>query len=584
MEYGSGNSLMSIECDVAVIGGGPGGSTVGALLLKYNPRLNVQIFEREVFPRDHVGESHLPVISNVLNEMEVWDNVEAAGFPIKIGATYRWGRTTDLWDFEFLPDGKLKPEPRPAKFEGQRRRTAFQVDRSLYDKILLDRAAEWGCHVHENTAVRRVHASGDRVDRLELSDGTQVCARYYLDCSGASGLLRRTMGVEAQYPSALHNIAIWDYWQNAEWAVSVGVGGTRIQILSLPYGWIWFIPLGPQRTSIGLVTPAAYFKEQGKRPEDLYLAAVQSDPVVNSLLRHAKRERKLATTKDWSFVAERLAGENWFLIGDTAGFADPILSAGLSLTHYGARHVAYSILALDRADYEPDWIRHLYSDTQRTQIKQHIRFAEYWYTANGVFSDLKEHAKTIATEAGLNLSAEQAWQWLGQGGFINRSSSTELALYGLLLSKEILASFSGDEPFFEITGKTHFRTNLDNSSKEWTAELKDGRITRYRAYSRNGKVLPMIGQMGWLARRLQTEHDIHTLARSAHEYHTTELSGQGSFVEVWTDFIKTLEALVSDGWVSTRAAPDGEPMPPPRGDFSQIIHANRDQGPKDHAV
>ncbi len=568
---------MTIDCDVAIIGGGPGGSTVGSLLKKYNPSLKIHIFEREVFPRDHVGESQLPVISKVLEEMEVWDKVEAAGFPIKIGATYRWGRTADLWDFEFLPDGKLNLEPRPAKYVGQRRRTAFQVDRAVYDKILLDHAAEWGCHVHENVAVRRVISSNDRVDGLELADETVVQARYYLDCSGASGFLRRSLGVDVQYPSALHNIAIWDYWQNAEWAVSVGIGGTRIQVLSLPYGWIWFIPLGPQRTSIGLVIPASYYKEHGKRPEELYLEAVRSDPVVSRLLQQAAREGKLSTTKDWSFVADRLSGENWFLVGDTAGFADPILSAGLSLTHFGARHVAYSILALDRSDYQSDWIREHYGETQQTQIRQHIRFAEYWYTANGVFSDLKEHAKTIATEAGLDLSSEQAWQWLGQGGFINRSSSTDLALYGLLLSKEIVASFSGDEPFFEITGKTHFRTNLDDAVKGWTADLKNGRITRYRSYTRQDRTLPMIGLMGWMARRLLSEHDIHQLAQAAYDYQATEIGSGGSFVDLWTEFIKTLEALVSDGWVVARTQQDADPMPPPRGDFSKILHPNRDR-------
>jgi hypothetical protein len=84
--------------------------------------------------------------------------------------------------------------------------------------------------------------------------------------------------------------------------------------------------------------------------------------------------------------------------------------------------------------------------------------------------------------------------------------------------------------------------------------------------------------MGWMARRLQTEHDIHALARTAHEYHTSELSGRGSFVEVWTDFIKTLEALVSDGWVATRIVEGADPMPPPRGDFSKTLHVNRDVG------
>src|ERR1700733_9422051 len=119
--------------DVVIIGGGPGGSTCGTLIKKYCPSLKVLILEREVFPRDHIGESQLPLIGNILAEMGVWDKVEAANFPVKIGATYRWGNDSTLWDFHFLPRGEFEDEPRPANYEGQRRLTAFQVDRAIYD-------------------------------------------------------------------------------------------------------------------------------------------------------------------------------------------------------------------------------------------------------------------------------------------------------------------------------------------------------------------------------------------------------------------------------------------------------------------
>jgi flavin-dependent dehydrogenase len=315
--------------DVAIIGGGPGGSTVGSLLKTYEPSLKVVILERERFPRDHVGESQLPGIGPILHEMGVWDQVEAANFPIKVGATYRWGRTQDLWDFEFLPDGKLRPEPRPAKYEGQRRQTAFQVDRAVYDQILLDRAAELGCEVRQETSVKSIRRTGDRVEGLVLADGSEIQAKHYVDASGHSGILRRAMGVEVECPTTLQNIAIWDYWHNAEWATTLGVGGTRVQVMSLGYGWLWFIPVGPDRTSIGLITPASYYKEQGKSPENLYLEAVASDPVIAPLVRNARREEGLSTTKDWSFVANRLCGENWFLVGD----ADSLGGKGRRVHH-----------------------------------------------------------------------------------------------------------------------------------------------------------------------------------------------------------------------------------------------------------
>ena len=48
-------STRSEAFDVIIVGGGPGGSTLGTLLKKYNPALKVLILEREVFPRDHIG-------------------------------------------------------------------------------------------------------------------------------------------------------------------------------------------------------------------------------------------------------------------------------------------------------------------------------------------------------------------------------------------------------------------------------------------------------------------------------------------------------------------------------------------------
>ena len=294
--------------DVAIIGGGPAGSTAGSVLKTYRPDLRVAILEREAFPRDHVGESQLPAISDVLEEIGAWNKVEAAGFPIKIGATYRWGRTDELWDFEFLAGTSFTDEPRPARYEGQRRQTAFQVDRAIYDKVLLDHAASLGCEVRERTKVRQVPRAGDRVLGLDLESGETLEARWYIDASGDSGILRRALEVGVAAPTVLRNIAFWDYWQDAEWAVTLGEGGTRIQVLSLGWGWIWFIPISPTRTSIGLVLPSEYFKRSGKTKEELYAEAIAADPLVASLTKNAVREGTVQSTRDWNFLADRVSG------------------------------------------------------------------------------------------------------------------------------------------------------------------------------------------------------------------------------------------------------------------------------------
>jgi flavin-dependent dehydrogenase len=540
----------AITTDVAVVGGGPAGATVGTLLNKYAPRLRVSIFERERFPRDHVGESQLPIIGQVLDEMGCWEKVEAANFPIKVGATYRWGRTDDLWDFHFLQNGELRPEPRPAKYQGQRRRTAFQVDRSVYDKILLDHAAATGCDIRQECGVRSVETSGGRIAGLLLEDGTEVTARWYVDASGHAGIMRRALGLEVECPTALHNIAIWDYWQNADWMDSVGVGGTRIVIISVGYGWLWFIPLSPTRTSVGLVVPAAYYKESGKRPEELYSKAVHEAPKIGELLRNASREGNLSTTKDWSFVTRRIAGENWFLAGESAGFADPILSAGMSLAHVGGRDVAYCIVAAERGDYDRDWLSSWYDENHRRAIAQHIRFADFWYGANGCFTDLIEYTAQIAQSAGLDLSPEEAWQWLGTGGFVDHNVvGAGYGGYTLRLAKQISGNFLGTGPRYVAGGKNVFYLNMDGVQKDWGARLHQGRILRHRAYRRGERLLPDLGLYSLIIRVTRHGGTAQNLFDTLMEKIREGKLSQAEASQFVNDAFDAVEAMIADGWL-----------------------------------
>jgi flavin-dependent dehydrogenase len=208
--------------DVAIVGGGPAGSTLGSLVKKYRPDLNVAIFEAERFPRDHVGESLIPAVTIILDEMGVWDEIEAADFPIKLGGTYRWGANDEIWHLDFLSDNDFTETGRPGKYKSQRTKTAFQVDRSIYDDILLNHAQELGCDVYLETRISQVNSAGGVITGLVAEDSSEhkyeVKAKHYVDASGESGFLRRALGVEIQLPTNLRNIAFWDYWTHAEWA------------------------------------------------------------------------------------------------------------------------------------------------------------------------------------------------------------------------------------------------------------------------------------------------------------------------------------------------------------------------------
>jgi len=547
-----------IETDVAIIGGGPAGSTVAGFLRKYNPSIKVTIFEREVFPRDHVGESHLPIISTILNELGVWDRVEAAEFPIKIGATYRWGSSQDLWDFDFLPHGFLEDEPRPAKYEGQRTYTAFQVDRAVYDKILLDYARELGTDVLENVAVREVQMDGDRVTGLKTGAGDEVRAKYYVDATGHSGLIRRAAGVHVEEPSSLKNIAVWDYWRDAKWAVSLGIGGTRIQILSLGYGWIWFIPISPDRTSIGFVCPADYYKKSGLTIEQLYARALDEEPRLKSLVATARRENRLTTTKDWSFVSSRMTGENWFLVGESAGFADPILSAGMSLAHAGARELACVIMEAERGGDLP-WMCTEYQRRNEQRIRQHIRFADYWYSANHHFSELKDYTSEIAKDAGLDLSADQAFQWLGTGGFIEEDMGVAgTSLIRLDQLHQISNKLSQNPATSAIHGFNFFVLRIKDVEQIKIARFESGGVRAMLALRKNGKVLPIDGLFGWMMQALKQSTQLDQIMA----YLGREMTAAGYKLDVKLKarLTECLDAMVRDGWVAAKLSSNYPPV------------------------
>jgi len=563
--------------DVAIVGGGPAGTTCGTLLKKYRPELRVAILEKEKFPREHVGESQLPACGFYLREMGCWEKVEAADFPIKVGATYRWGKSDKLWDFEFLPLHQVPEGPRPHAFEGPRSLTAFQVERAIYDEILLRHAEEMGCEVFEETKVQEVHKQGDAITGLTLHDGRRVEARHYVDATGHVGLIRRAMDVKVEVPTKLKNVAMWDYWENAEWAVEIGVGGTRVQVLSVDNGWVWFIPLGPTRTSIGFICPAEVYKKSGKTKEELYAEALKKEPRVQALIRNATSEGEVRATKDWSFVAERIFGDNWYVIGEAAGFADPILAGGLTLAHDCARQLAYSILAIERGEHDREWLLRCFQDNQTNRVRQYIRFADFWYASNGQFTDLQDITKDIAKGAGLKLTPQAAFRWLSLGGF-NLAESGRPGLGGLDLGavKEVTGIFTDTAKVsWEINKYNTYTLDLQGAVEDEFPILHEGAIERRRCWRRDGHTLPYGGVHGFVIECVKQFSNIQDIVRFLQE-----CIRKGARFSIH-DALATIETMVVDGWLLGKMMKNQPSMryEPPRGTDDWGFHDNRDEIP-----
>jgi flavin-dependent dehydrogenase len=544
-----------MKCNVAVIGGGPSGSTVGSLLKIQNPQLDVAIFEAARFPRDHVGESLLPATAKVLSELGVWDKVEKAGFPVKLGGLYRWGQTEDVYPLTFLRGEPYEDSPRPGKYEGQRTLTSFQVDRSVFDKILLDHAASLGCKVFEETPVTQVEKEGDRVEALVLGKNERVEADFYVDASGSRGILRKALGVEVEAPTSLRNIAVYDYWQNADWGSRNGVDGTHIYVMSIDWGWLWFIVMGKTRTSVGLVTSAAYYKKSGLTPEELYLQGIESQPLIRQLLEPATRERVLKADSDWSYIADRLVGENWFLAGDSSGFADPILSAGITLAMTGARKVAYSLSELIAGVLDPNWVKSEYDRVQRSNIREHIRFADFWYSVNAKFTDLKDYCAEIARDAGLNLNADDAFRWLGTGGFAGDAGGYEspaAATFRLSTVKSMVETFGGEEPGWNVQKLKCIRLNLEGATRETSAAYYKGRVQAQESFRRGNNRLFLQGFYKQAYTALLLEQSTNKVVDRMFRYFRSRSTANDQLLNtlIW----EVLEAMLLGGWIEGEKA------------------------------
>lgn len=587
-----------MQCDVAVIGGGPGGTTVASLLKQFNPTLDVVIIERERFPRDHVGESQLPPISQVLDTMGVWDKIESEGFPIKLGASYTWGKTKEPWVFGFIPDAEIGDTTRPGKYEGWRRRVAFQVDRARYDLVLLEHAKSLGVRVLQPRRVVQVAIGSEEsgtatggnptvgrkmgpasIEGLVMDDGEQLEARYYVDASGNAAVLRRALGIEVEVPTRLKNIAFWDYWERDGLNDSLLQHGTmRVLIRSVPYGWIWYIALSEHRTSVGLVCNAEYFKKLGESPEQLYHRSLREESSIAAALQGANSRGEVSSTTDWSYVAMESCGRNWFLVGESLGFADPILAAGLTLTHTCAEHCAYTILDLVRGNKDQGWLRDQYHETQTRRIRQHIKFAEYWYSANGLFSEILDHCALIAEQSGLSMDPQEAFRWLSHGGVEDIPGQFGIGGLGLAGVKSVQKRFAhGDakDVVYLIDGMNTFDLAMEGVQQQFMALPRQGTVERIPVLIRGTSRLPLTGFYLRVTEVLKQHRYADSIIRAL----LTWISG------AWPDpmnrhaalqqAFSCLESMVAQGWVHASKTAGMAALSMKTPDEGEIVYTER---------
>src|SRR5580765_4469836 len=266
------------SADVVVIGGGPAGSTVSTLIAQRGYR--VELFEREHFPRFHIGESLIPETYWVLQRLKMLEKMQKSHFVKKhsvqfVNASGKLSAPFYFWD--------NKPHECSQ---------TWQVVRSEFDQMMLNNAREHGVDAHEGARVLDVLFDGDRAVGVKVRDDQnndrEVFAKVVVDASGQSALLQNRFKLRLWDP-VLNKGAIWTYWEGAYRDTGRDEGATLVIQTTNKQGWFWYIPQHDDTISVGVVAPFDYlFKGRGSH-EQTYNEEVDACPAIKERVSIGKR-------------------------------------------------------------------------------------------------------------------------------------------------------------------------------------------------------------------------------------------------------------------------------------------------------
>ena len=342
--------------DVIVVGGGPAGSTAATLLAQRG--LSVTLLERERFPRFQIGESLLPYNNDLFSRLGIADQLAAGNYFPKYGAQFVTGNGSVNAGFRF--DQRLRDPYR----------SSFQVTRSEFDDLLLRNAAKHGVEVYEETPVTSVDLSNP----TKVTVNGDLESRFIVDATGHASLVGSRVGGKQEI-AELKKIAFFAHYRNVPRAEGKDAGSTVIVVLR--DAWFWLIPITADVMSVGLVVEREHYRTCGLTPMTILEKTIEDTPWVAERMKNAERVSQIYARKDFSFRMRTLAGSNYALIGDAAGFLDPIFSTGVFMAMKSADMVADGIVEQLRTG--SPWLLRQYERQMNQGLDQYFRFTEKFY-------------------------------------------------------------------------------------------------------------------------------------------------------------------------------------------------------------
>ena len=323
------------EYDLIVIGGGPAGATVGALVAQAG--FSVLLLEREKSPQFQIGESLMPFTYWTFKRLGLLPKLRESAFPKKHSVQFFGGSGRASAPFYFS-----ETNPHESSM-------TWQVVRSDFDRMMLENAREKGADVVAGAAVREVCFEKERavgvVARMPDGEEQTVTSSVVADASGQSAFLARRLGLLDSEP-ALKKASIYTHYEGGVRDSGRDEGATLILHTRDRDSWFWYIPLPDDRVSVGVVGGLDYLvRNRAGGAAEIFAEELALCAPMQERLAPARQLFPPKTTKDFSYRARRIAGDGWVLVGDAFGFLDPIYSSGVFLALKSGEMAADAICA-----------------------------------------------------------------------------------------------------------------------------------------------------------------------------------------------------------------------------------------------
>ena len=376
--------------DAIVIGGGPAGST--AALKMRREGLSVLVLDRAQHPRFHIGESMLPRMMALIQELGLESRLSSIPQVEKWGAEFAWAEEPEK-SMHFRFDGGLP---------GVGCTYAFNVERAVFDDMLLRAAQDEGAEVRENVTVKDVPVLRDGDVEVETSAG-RFKGRWLVDASGQGSFLGKLLKTRRVIPNH-RKIAFFGHFTGVT-RKPMPVGGYPT-IVMYKEGWFWMIPINSEVVSIGMVMDADEAKKLPVKHDEALMWALRRVPHIAHQIKNAQFPSDNHILADFSYRCEPFAGPGYFLVGDAAVFVDPIFSTGATMAMMGGVRVAETIAKLVRGARNVERLRKDYCDYVHNSSKHffnmirmyhHQSFRELFMEGEG---PLEVHRAVISLLAG----------------------------------------------------------------------------------------------------------------------------------------------------------------------------------------